>query len=235
MRNRFLSMVLVIACGVIFASCGGGSGSGSNSGGGVKKNTHLGLLPSIYADYNAKVKAQEAKVEEEGKKLMAGGEKNTAKLMKLMTDDETTTKAMKEKLKVAVGEEIAKLTDKEIPVTFSKALLDSDELFYNVAPATLVAEKDRLSIAFSFSAKNVFEVPRLKGHDFGTYFRLVAADGSTIIKTVLLPVKLENKAFTITAGDQLLEYKLPLSISNMAEAYSNFAGVEFITKAEYNK
>ena len=228
-------MAFVIACGVIFASCGGGSGNSGGSSGGVKKNAYLGLLPSLYADYNAKKKAQEAKVEEEGKKLMAGGEKNSAKLMKLMSEDEATTKAMKEKLTAAVNDEIAKVAGKEVPVAYSKALLDSDELFYKVAPAKLVADKDRLSIEFSFSAKNDFEVPRLKGHDFGTYFRLVAADGSTIIKTVLLPVKLENKAFTITTGEQLLEYKLPLSISNMAEAYANFAGVEFITKAEYNK
>ena len=230
-------LVSALACGLILTSCGGGGGSssgGASGGSKLKKNQYVGSLPAIHADYAAEKKAHEAKMEKQGMQLMAGGEKNKDKLTKLMREDEETTKTMKEKFQAAVKAEMAKVAGKEVAVSYSKALLDSDELFYTVAPAKLTDDKGTLAIAFSFSVKHDLEVPRLKGHDYATYFRLIASDGSTIVKSVLLTVKLENKAFTLSAGEHLLDNSFPLSFSSKPEQYVDFAGVEFITKAEYN-
>ena len=215
---------------MILTSCGGG---GETSG--LKKNQYLGSLPAIYANYNAEKKAHEAKIEEQGMKLMAGGEKNTNKIMKLMKEDEETSKAMKEKMKTDVSAEIAKIAGKEIPVSYSKELTDSGELFYHVSPVKLIDNNGGLAIAIILSAKSDFEVPRMKGHDYSTYFRLIATDGSTIIKSVLLPVKLDTKVLSFAAGEQLQENKFSIHISNKPELYADFAGIEFISKDEYNK
>ena len=232
MRKQLNIISTVIICGTILVSCGGGGGGSTSK---VKKNQYLGSLPALYADYNAKKELHEAKIEEQGNKLMAGGEKNADKIMKLMKEDETTTKAMKEKLKADVSAEIAKMAGNEVPVSYSKALQNSNELFYQVAPAKLVANKDDVSIAILLSSKNDLEVPRMKGYDYSTYFRLIASDGSTIIKSVLLPVKLDTKPISFTAGEQLLENNFPVYMSNKPELYANFAGIEFITKDEYNE
>ena len=232
MKQVIKNILLLFACGAILTGCGG---SGNSSGSGLKKNPYLGSLPAIYANYNAEKKAHEAKIEEQGMKLMAGGEKNSAKIMKLMKEDEETSKAMKEKMTAAVNAEIAKVAGKEVPVKFSDALANSKELFYNVGETKLADNKGALALSLSFSVKNDLEVPRLKGYDYGVYFRIIAADGSTITKSVLLPVKLENKAFTLSAGEHLLDNLFPLSIANMAQRYADFAGIEFITKAEYNE
>ena len=229
MKNKLNRIVFVLVCGMMLTSCGGDSGKS-----GLKKNPYLGSLPAIYAGYNAEKKAHEAKVEEQGQKLMAGGEKNADKIMKLMMEEQETAKAMKEKMKTAVSAEIAKIAGKEIPVSYSKALLDSDELFYNVAPLKLVGNKEELVLVISLSAKSDFEVPRMKGYDYSTYFRFITSDGSTITKSVLLPVKLDYKPFSIAAGESLLENNFPLHLNNQPELYVDFAGIEFITKAEYD-
>ena len=228
MKRRCYIIVSALLCGMVFAGCGGG-----NSG--VKKNQYLGSLPAIYADYNAKKEAHEAKMEKEGNNLISGGEKNMDKIMKLMKEDEETTKNMKDKLKSDVSAEITKIAGTEIPVSYSKALLDSDELFYDVFPVKLVDNKGNIAITIVLSAKYDFEVPRMKGYDYSAYFRLIAADGSTISKSTLLPVKLENKTLLIAAGQQLLENNFLLYISNQPERYANFSGIEFISKDEYNE
>ena len=228
MKKRFNIIIFALVCGAILTNCGGGGG-----GSGLKKNQYLGSLPAIYANYNAEKKAYEAKIEEQGRKLMDGGEKNTDKIMKLMKEDEETTKAMKEKMKTAESAEIAKIAGTEIPVSYSKELTDSDELFYNVSPIKLIDSNGELALAISISAKSNFDVPRMKGYDYSTYFRLVAADGSTIIKSVLLPVNLDTKALSFAAGEQLLENKFSIHISNKPELYADFAGIEFISKNEY--
>ena len=231
MKRTLKAILLSLVCGAIFTGCGGSGSSGSGSK--LKKNQFVGSLPAIYADYAAQKKAHEAKIEEQGQKLIAGGEKNKDKILKLMKEDEEATQAMKEKFQADVKAEIAKVAGKEVPVSYSKALLESEELFYNVAPAKLVDNKGDLAIGFSFSAKRDFEVPRLKGHDYVTYFRLITSEGSTITKSLLLTVKLENTAFSIAAGELLQENMFPLSMSGKSSRYADFAGVEFITKAEY--
>ena len=229
MKKQFNMFIFALVCGTILTGCGG---SGGNSG--VKKNQYLGSLPAIYTDYNAEKEVHEAKMKEQGQKLMAGGEKNANKIMKLMIEEKETDKARREKLETAVSAEVAKIAGKEIPVSYSKALLDSDELFYQVSPAKLVGNKEDIAIAIVLSAKSDLEVPRMKGYDYGTYFRLIASDGSTIVQSVLLPVKLDTKALSFSTGEQLLENNFSLYMKNKPEIYVNFAGVEFITKDEYN-
>ena len=228
MKRRLNIVVTAVVCGFVLASCGGGS-----SKSGLKENKYLGKLPAIYADYDAKKSAHEAKMEEQGNKLMAGGEKNTSKLMKLVKEDEEATKAMKEQLTADLSAEMAKITGNEIPVSYSKALLDSDELFYTVSPVKLLEKDKTIAFAILLSAKQAFDVPRMKGYDYAAYFRFVTSDGSTITQSVLLPVKLENKAFSIAAGEQLLENNFPVYLSNKPELYADFAGIEFISKEEY--
>ena len=230
-KNTFKLMIAAVICGVVFAGCGGGSGSGGSK---LKKNEYLGSLPSIYADYSAKKKAHEENIEKEGAKLMAGGEKNASKLMKLMKEDEETTKSLKEKMKTAVSDEIAKVAGKEIPVSFSKELQESGGLFYDVSPVKLVENGGELAAAISLSAKDAFDVPRMKGYDYSTYFRFITSEGETIVTSVLLPVKLEHKAFSIAANQHLLDFNFPLYLSNKPEQWVKFAGIEFITKAEYD-
>ena len=229
MKNKLNKIVFALICGMMLAGCGGGGGKS-----GLKKNQYLGSLPAIYASYHAEKEVYEAKVREQGEKLMAGGEKNAAKIMKLMMEEKETKKAMKEKMKATVSAEIAKIAGKEIPVSFSKALLNSDELFYNVSPIKLVGNNEDLSILISLSAKNDFEVPRMKGYDYCTYFRFITSGGSAITTSVLLPVKLEYKPFSIAAGEQLMENNYSLSVGAKPELYADFAGIEFITKAEYD-
>ncbi len=213
----------------MMVSCSGSSGSS-----GVKKNEYLGALPAIYAGYNAEKAAHEAKMEEQGTKLMAGGEKNTGKIMKLMKEDEEKAKAMKEKMQADAKAEIAKIAGKEVPVSYSQALVDSENLFYNVAAPKLIDNDGKLAIAFSLSVKQDFTVPKYKGLDYAAYFRLIASDGSTIIKSVILPVKTDIKELTFTAKEPLTDYNFPVGISGIPEKYADFAGVEFITKDEYN-
>ena len=229
--KTFNNLIFIFLCGMIFASCGGESSSKS----GLKKNRYLGSLPAIYADYNATIAAHEAKIEKQGMKLMSGGEKNSEKIMTLMQEDQATVKIMKDKLKTDVNAEIAKIVGKDVFVAYSKSLIDSDELFYNVASAKLGDNKGELAIAIVLSAKNDFEVPRMKGYDYSAYFKLITTDGSIILKSVLLPVKLDYKAFSIASGELLLENNFPLYISGNLELYANFAGMEFISKDEYNE
>jgi len=230
MKNSFNLIVSVFIGGMILVSCGGGGGSKSEG----KKNPYLGSLPSIYAKYNAEKESLEKKIEEKGLKLMSGGEKNSDKIMKLMQEDEATSKVLKEKMNADASAEIAKIAGKEIPLSYTKSLSDSEELFYNVAPVKLVDNKGTLAIEIALSAKSDFDVPRMKGYDYSAYFRLITSDGSTITKSVLLPVKLEYKAFSIAAGEQLSLSNFPLYVSNQPEVYADFAGIEFITKEEYD-
>ena len=225
-KNRLKLQVCTFICAVVvFAGCGGGSSDGGSK---VKKNEFLGSLPSIYANFYAAEKADEEKME----KLAAKGDVN--KILKEAEKLEKEEKARNKKLKTDVSAEIAKIVGKEIPFSFSKALQDSKELYYSIAPTKLVEHNGDLAVAFSISSKNSFEVARMGGYDYTVYFRFIAADGSTITKSVLFAVPLQSKPLSVKEGELLLENNHPLNIAGKPETWANFAGIEFITKAEYD-
>lgn len=230
MKNRFTFIAFTIICGLILTNCGGGS-----SRSGLKKNQYLGQLPAIYADYNVEKKAYEDKIEEQGRKLLEGGEKNKDKVMKLIREEEETTKKMKEKLETAVKTETAKLNGVEIPVSYSENLKSSGEQFYTISGVKLVDDNGKLKMSYIISAKDDFEVPTYKGGDYSTYFRFYATDGTTILKSVFMPVRTDTKPILYTAGQLIYEGQMPISMSNKPESYAEFAGIEFTTKDEYSK
>lgn len=228
MKNKFTFFIYALICGIVFSNCGGNS---SNSN--LKKNQYLGSLPSIYADYNAEKKAYEEKVEKEGEKLMAGGEKNSDKFMKLMKEEQEATKAMKEKFEASVKAEVQKLQGTEVPVSYSENLKNSNEQFYTISGVKLIDENGKLMMTFIISVKDDFEVPTYKGGDYSAYYRFYATDGSTLQKSVFMPIKTDTKPLSFTAGQVLLETKSQISMSNNPEPFTEFAGVEFISKDEY--
>lgn len=229
-KKFFLKNVLAgaacLAAMMTFSGCGNGSGSGGSK---LKKNEYLGSLPGICVDYEAKKATFEEKWQKKGEKVT-----DQTKAMKLMAEYEKEEKAMKEQFNADYKSELGKIVGKEIPVTFSEALQSSGEDFYNVAPVKVVDEGGKPAATISLSAKNNFDVPKMKGYDYGTYFRFVTKDGETILASVLLPVKLEYQAFSVSANQHLLDNNYPLSVSNKSELWANFAGIEFITKEEYD-
>jgi len=227
--NRIKLIISAVICGFAFAGCGsggngGGAGSSTNN---LKKNEFLGSLPSIYANYQASEKADEEKME----KLAAKGDMN--KILKEVEKLEKNEKEKKAKFKEDLSAEIAKIIGKEIPVSFCKELQNSGGLFYEIAPLKLIESSGDPAVVISVSAKNSFEVPRMGGYDYTVYFKIIASDGSTIEKSVLLPVQFSNKAQSFTAGQLLLEQKYSLYAGKNPEKWVNFAGIMFITKTEY--
>lgn len=233
MKNKLQLIALPLLCCIILASCGG-DGNSKNSGGSLKKNPYLGSLPAIYADYNAEKEAYEKKIEEQGSKLLAGGEKNKDKIMKLMKEEEEKTKAMKEKLEATLKAEIQRLNGTELPISYSEQLKQSDEQFYTISGVKLVDNNGKLYMAYVISAKDKMEVPRYAGTGYSAYYRYRAADGSTIQKSVFLPIQADTKPQIFDAGQQLYEGQVPISMSNRPRRFANFDGVEFISKEEYN-
>jgi len=232
MRKNLLVIVSVLVCGTMLINCGG---SGSNSG--AKKNQYLGSVPTLYINYEAERDAYEKKADEEGMKLMAGGEKNKDKFEKLTKEVNERLQAMKDKFEADVKTEVQKLASKDIPVSYSENLKNSNMLFYDISSAKLVDDNGKLKISFDAIAKNDFTVPYLKGPDHRAYCRLVTSQGDMIMKTAFPQmVKSETKALDVKAGEKLLEgYKIdPLSnLKKNPDGCADFAGIEFITSEEY--
>lgn len=229
MKKKLLIIVVsTLICGLFFTNCG------SKSSSGVSKNEYFGALPSIHADYQADIDALDKKTEEEANKLAEGGDKNESKFMKLAEEYEKKEKELKEKFKADIKAETEKLNGVEIPVSFSENLKKSEELFYDISNVKLVNDNGKLKMSFKITANKDFEVPEYKGLDYAAYFRYFKKDGSLIMKSVFLPVKMETTPLNIAANQVLLEDDLTMSFGKNAADYADFAGIEFITQEEYN-
>ena len=236
MRRKLFVTAAAMICGAVLASCGGGSNAGSGSK--IKKNEYLGNIPALYESYYTEIDALEKKVDAEGEKLMAGGEKNYGKVQKLFDDQKVKEKAMKEKFQADVKTEMEKIVGKDIPVSYSEQLRNSDMWYYD-ATAKIGERRGEPILSITLTAKNEFTVPSMKAYDYNAYFRLVGKDG-TPLKTspsTIIPIKLEQQAQSFSKGDVLIDsYEgYGLSLSNYATEFANFAGIEFITKEEYNQ
>ena len=237
-------MISVLICGVILTGCGGSSGSGGSK---LKNNKYLGLLPSIYANYNADKKAMEEKWHKKYEST-----KDLKKLMKFGEEQTKEEKALKEKFEADCIAERDKNAGNEIPVIFSKALLDSGDLFYDVEPLKLYFVSNMATLPavnFSFTAKHDLELPArinlyTQNKEYVAYYRAVASDGSGLTypdKVVLLYE--ETKPKSIAAGTALKTndmsnvYSSTCTLINAREPekWIDFAGIEFVTKSEYEE
>lgn len=234
MKKNVLFIVSALACGLMLAGCGGtGSGSGGSK---LKKNDYLGSLPALYESYNADLAALEAKVEEEGTKLFAGGEKNAGKIQKLFDDQKAREKAMKEKFEADVKAETAKLAGKDVPVSYSEQLKNSGKLYYTVTQAKIVEEKGEPKLAVTIAAKDDFTIPSMKAYDYTIYYRLAGAEGASLQRSasVIIPVALAREAKEFRKGDELNKTVIGFNLSNYPADRAAFSGIEFITKEEYD-
>lgn len=238
MKNKFKFMVIALVCVSVLTSCGGGSGSG-----GVKKNEYFGKLPAIYGDYQAAKKVNEAesyKLAEKGK-----DKQDFEKVLELAAELQKKKKATGEKMEADARAEIKTLVGKEIPVSYSNALQNSGELFYDVS-AKLEADKDNylIDIALAYTAKTNLDVAVREigktDKKYWAYYRLVSTKGSTIRTGFSSDlVKQGSRPLSIDAGTALLksEWNSSCDLTYMMhepENYADFAGIEFITESEYN-
>ena len=222
-----LFSITALTLAIFFAGCGGG---GSKSG--LKKNDYLGSLPAIYADYQLAKKADEEKID----KLHTSG--NLNKIMKEVAKIEKEEKERELKFEADLKAEMAKITGKDVPFTCSEAFkkLNCEVVFMKFS------DHSTPGIIASIVAKNDFTVSskerNVDDYEY-VWYRAVAKDGSTIDKNsiFLFSVSWGNtKQFTkgqsLKSGSEYAQTFL--SISKKPEQFADFAGIEFITREEFN-
>jgi len=244
--NKFNWMICAMICAVIFAGCGGSGGTGAGGSGKLTKNNYLGTLPALQARY----KADENAAQEKYKKNVANCN-DVEKLKKYGAEYTKAKKDLKEQFEADCNAERDRIDGTEIPVSYSKALLESDELFYVASLSKLyfVANQPLLpSVDFSFTAKSDLQIAARESmysfKEYKAYYRVVSSDGSTnALPDELTLIRQETKPQTITAGTALTIdpqsgiYGKSRSFINGREPERsvNFAGIEFITQSEYEK
>lgn len=238
MKSKISHLVTALVCGVILVSCGGGS-----EGSKIKKNEYFGMLPSIYASYKASKDAIETESDKVAEKIKETDD--LEKVFKLAAELQEKEEAMEEKMETAAIAEIQSLVGRDIPVSYSTSLQSSDELFYNVSAKLAANEGSHLiKIELSYTAKTNLDVPgrnmRKIDGKYWAYYRLVSTSGSTIRTGFSSDlVKQDSHPVSISAGTALLksDWNSSCDLTYMIhepEKYANFAGIEFITKAEYD-
>lgn len=139
-------------------------------------------------------------------------------------------------MKADLAAELADLSGKQIPVTYSEGLRGSGMDFYEVAEAKLVENRGDAAISLRIVAKADFNVPAMQAYDYSICYRILTADGAVEKLTgVILPIRLERASQSFAAGALLNEALLPLNISANAAALASFTGLEFTSKEEYNQ
>ncbi|MDR2970143.1 MAG: hypothetical protein LBV32_11165 [Tannerellaceae bacterium] len=230
-KNVWVASALM--CGSFLMSCGGSGGGGSKLG----KNDYLGNLPAVYDGYNMEVAALEEKTNNEGEKLMSGGEKNYDKIQAVYDEQKVKEKELKEQFNTDVKAELSNIVGKEVPVTFSEGLKNSGKFYYD-ATVKIGELRDEPRLSVTLSAKDDFTVPSMQSYDYTVYLRLVGKDGVVLENstTVIMPIPLAREAKSFGKGDVLIaDYAaLDFNLSRYAADRVNFAGVEFISTEEYN-
>lgn len=143
---------------------------------------------------------------------------------------------MKDKLQADVSAEIAKLAGKEIPVSYSLNLKNSDKFCYTVAPVKIIEERGEPKLAIALSAKDDFTIPSMKAYDYMVYYRLVGADGATLAhaKSAIIFTPLAREVKSFKKGEALTQTNVGLNLGRYAADRVAFSGIEFITAEEYN-
>lgn len=228
MKRAFYHLAVALVCGAMIVSCGGGNGGSK-----LKKNAYLGNLPALYDGYNIQNEALEKEAEKKAEGLKEGNPKDIEKAMKLFGEMMAKQETIKTEFEEKVKAELEKVAGKEIPVSYSAALTP-----WFTASATVVDYSDDPYLSLTVTTKEAMTVPAMKGYDYSVYFRLLGKDGTTLEsgKGSAAPVKFETREQTFTAGQVVSEdYKaMGFNLDDYAASRVDFAGVEFITKEEYN-
>lgn len=219
-------ILLTMVAAAILTSCG-------NGGGNSKNNQYLGAIPAICADYKATKEA----LKEKGKTLTTPKE---------FTKWEEDKKANEEKAIEALRIEAAKIENKPLPISYSKALTESGNLFFTAESVVIPSIKEEkinmsntgLAVKPTIIAKEDLEVLPQQRDDYRMYYRLVTSTGKTLQKSFFVLAKIYTVHFSETislkTGESLTEGGNNLPIMKDPEAYSDFAGIEFITKEEFD-
>ena len=210
-----------------------GCGGGSSKKSGLKKNDYLGSLPALYADYELAKKADNKKID----KLHETG--NLNKIMKEVAKIEKEAKERDAKHRADVKAEIEKIKGKDIPFTCSEAFkkLNCD------VTSLKIKSGDDLGVSFiaPIVAKSDFVVSYKNKNDDDyeyVYYRVVAKDGSTIDTHSFFIFLMWGQGPSFTAGQLMrsgdVEATSYFPFSKKSEKWADFAGIEFITREEYN-
>ncbi len=214
--KRICLLIGIFAVGAMMFSCGGGGGA---------KNDYLGNLPGLYAKYN--------KVEADAKASVEG--KNLEQITKLYED----VKAKEDQLKADVAAEMEKIAGREVPVSYSPELQKSFDLFYQ-AKASITNNRNNPFLSLTLTAKNDLAVPTQSRFEpkFPVWFHFIDKDGASVERSKwsfsVFEFNKPEKSFI--KGDQIYvnEIMRDFDVEDYPESYAGFAGVQFITKAEYD-
>ncbi len=228
MKRAFYHLVAALVCGAIIVSCGGGNGGSK-----LKKNEYLGNLPALYDGFNLQNEALEKEAEAKAEKFSENNPKDIEKAMKLFGEMMAEQESIKTKFEENVKAELAKVAGKEIPVSYSAALTP-----WYTATAKVAEARNEPWLSLTITTKEAMTIPAMKGYDYAVYFRLLGPDGTTLEKGKgsAAPVKLVTNEQVLPAGQVLVEdYNTTgFNLKRYAASRVDFAGIEFITKEEYN-
>jgi hypothetical protein len=222
MANKFSISVFALACGVIFAGCGGGSG--------LKDNELLGALPRIYADYKLADKADDEKMD----KLVEKGDFVGA--MKEEAKQKKEGKERREKYQADLKAELAKIAGKDVPFTVSEAFKQLKAEVTSVKFGE--GSYGSVTAVVPIVAKEDFKIDKEnKGEDYSSiYYKVLAKDGSAIGKGSIylsigwLPKFTQGQSLQSDGKDPMAYF----NISGNPEKWVDFASIEFVTKSEFD-
>lgn len=175
-------------------------------------------------------------MEEQSQKLMAGGEKNYGKLETLFDEYQAKKKEAKAKFEADSKAELDKIVGKEIPVSFSEQLKNSDMLFFEASDVKMAADGKTPRIALKVLAKDSFTIPPMKSYDYMIYYRHLGENGTPIAgaASVIIPVEQNRQPVTFEKGFLISDSFLLVNVGRNPAEWAGFSGVEFISKEEYN-
>ena len=220
---RKLAGVVAMAAVITFSAISCGGGGGSAGGVKLKSNKYLGNFPGLIANNELAKKAYEENIE----KLREA--KNIDKITKLNTEE----KERKEKFEAAIESEEEKIKGNDIPFTYSDEFkkLKIDVAYVKIKEGGKVSIYSNVSVV----AKEDFKINAANYDDYSSlYFRIVSSDGSAIEKNKTRITG--GSSFTKGEELNLLGQKTQIffSVYHESEKWVDFAGIEFITKAEYD-
>ncbi len=229
MRKLTFSVIGIFILGAALASCGGGGGKSN-----LATDGFFGKLPAIYDSYNIEKAEMEADMKAEGEKVIKSGD--ISKAAKLYEEATEAGKALKADLEKKLAEEMPKSVGKEVPVSYSDELKKSESLFFD-AKVTVGEYSGNAAMSIVLTANKEFTPTDSSAMDATFYFVCIDKDGNPLERSKWSNNPLNYRKRTIANGETF--YNTPAAKSFGIETYPasrvNFAGVKFITKAEYDK
>jgi hypothetical protein len=228
MKNKFYHLLAVLVCAAAIVGCTKKSSST------LQRNDFLGNLPALYDAYDIDRTAAEKTAEQKGAKLLEGGEKNFDKIQKLYEELQTAQEARDSIFNADLATEMAAVAGTEIPVSYSTQLADP----WFTATAKVGTLYDAPWLQVTINTKEPFTAPAMQANNYTLYLRLVDAAGATLEKGlgVVSPVRLRalDQAFIPSSPVTVDYYVMDFQLGRYAASRAQLAGVEFITKQEFN-